>query len=76
MRIVQELAPDYIVLRSFEVDRNRNRNGGPFFETAPRRNPSFIARTATVLRVTAPFETLWGGGHDDRLFPRANMERQ
>jgi len=75
-RIVHELAPDYIVLRSFEVDRNRNRNGGPFFETA-RAESVFHRAYGDRLRVTAPFAALWGGGARLTVYARrANMERQ
>ena len=33
-RVTTELQPDYIVLRSYEVDENKHFNGGPLFDTA------------------------------------------
>jgi len=40
-RITTELRPDYIVLRSFEVDQNRHFNGGKLFEAAADRELFF-----------------------------------
>ncbi len=36
-RVLQRTGPDYIVLRSFEVDRNQAFHGGPLFQTREQR---------------------------------------
>jgi hypothetical protein len=37
-RVLQRTRPDYIVLRSFEVDRNQAFHGGPLFQTREQRS--------------------------------------
>jgi len=52
-RITAELEPDYIVLRSFEVDENRHFNGGKLFET-PADRDLFFRHYREAVRFTAP----------------------
>jgi len=56
-RIVTELRPDYIVLRSFEVDENRHFNGGKLFETDAHRG-AFFDRYREAARFVAPHPEL------------------
>lgn len=58
-RILEELRPDYVVLRSFEVDLNRHFHGGPLFETERDRG-AFATRYREVRRFAAPRLDLWG----------------
>lgn len=51
--IREELRPDYIVLRSFEVDTNRHFNGGPLFAT-PEKAARFHATYREAVRFAAP----------------------
>ncbi len=60
-RTFDAFRPDYIVLRSFEVDHNRHRDGGPLFESAAAES-SFHERYAEALRMRAPHPEIWGGG--------------
>jgi hypothetical protein len=46
--------PDYIVLRSFEIDTNRYFKGGPVFST-PEQAARFDATYREVARFTAPY---------------------
>ncbi|HUT73508.1 MAG TPA: hypothetical protein VM221_01585 [Armatimonadota bacterium] len=55
--ITAELRPDYIVLRSFEVDRNHHFNGGKLFET-PADRARFSQRYREVRRFVAPHPEL------------------
>jgi len=56
-RIITELKPDYIVLRSFEVDQNRHFNGGKLFET-PQDRDLFFRHYREARRFTAPHPEL------------------
>ena len=56
-RIVTELHPDYIVLRSFEVDENRHFNGGALFDTDAHR-AAFFDRYREAARFVAPHPEL------------------
>ena len=58
-RILVELQPDYLVLRSFEVDRNVHFHGGPLFETN-RTAAWFRAHYEEVERFEAPLVDVWG----------------
>jgi hypothetical protein len=58
-RILTQLQPDYIVLRSFEVDRNRDFHGGPLFETAGQR-AAFDSRYREAHRFSAAVPEAWG----------------
>lgn len=56
---VSMLAPDYLVLRSFEVDENRHFHGGPLFETEEQRD--YFTRTyREYQRFAAPYPERWG----------------
>jgi hypothetical protein len=68
-RLFEEMRPDFIVFRSFEVDQNRNRDGGPLFETAASES-TFKQRYAEVLRVHAPYAERWGEGSDLTVYAR------
>ncbi|MBI3245442.1 MAG: hypothetical protein HYZ50_02910 [Deltaproteobacteria bacterium] len=58
-KIVSTLAPDYLVLRSFEVDENRHFHGGQLFETEEQRD--FFTRTyRECQRFAAPYPERWG----------------
>jgi len=56
-RITRELKPDYIVLRSFEVDENRHFNGGRLFETEGDREV-FFGNYREAGRYSAPHPEL------------------
>jgi hypothetical protein len=58
--VFRELHPDFVVLRSFEVDENRARVGGPMFESPDERS-LFEASYVEVKRFTAPHAEIWGG---------------
>lgn len=51
--VVEQLVPDYVVLRSFEVDCNRHFYGGPLFET-PAQQRSFESRYRELRRFSSP----------------------
>ena len=68
-RILDELSPDYLVLRSFEVDANRHFHGGPLFET-PRQAIAFFSRYEEATRFTAPIPDLWGDTARLTIFKR------
>jgi len=57
--ILDELHPDYLVLRSYEVDRNRLFGGGPTFETQDQAD-RFFATYEEAARFEAPLPALWG----------------
>lgn len=57
--VLAELQPDYLVLRSFEVDENRHFHGGPLLAT-PEQAAFFHARYAEAARFEAPHPELWG----------------
>jgi hypothetical protein len=56
-RITTELKPDYILLRSFEVDQNRHFNGGKLFETGADRQ-FFFGHYREAKRFVAPHPEL------------------
>jgi hypothetical protein len=57
-RILTELKPDYLVLRSFEVDKNRHFHGGRLFVTAGDRD-RFFRNYREIARFVAPHPKLW-----------------
>jgi hypothetical protein len=57
--VLDRLQPDYLVLRSFEVDRNLLFQGGQAFETSAQAD-TFAARYHEVARFQAPVPALWG----------------
>jgi hypothetical protein len=58
-KILSRLRPDYLVLRRFEVEENRNFFGGPLFEK-PEHRASFLARYREVKSFDPPFREVWG----------------
>jgi hypothetical protein len=56
-RIARELKPDFIVLRSFEVDENRHFKGGKLFDT-PADRDWFFRHYREVKRFDAPYPRL------------------
>jgi len=59
-RVLNTYQPDVVVLRTFEVDSNRHRNGGPLFETTQAR-ADFLSSYARALQVEAPHRDIWQG---------------
>jgi hypothetical protein len=60
-RVLSQLRPDYVVLRSFEVDENRSRDGGPLFDNDERRD-FFLSNYDEAQRFSAPHKEIWGRG--------------
>jgi len=58
-RIVSQRRPDFLVLRSFEVDQNLHFHGGPLFATV-ERIAWFAGQYKEVKRFEAPLPDLWG----------------
>lgn len=56
--ILSKLDPDYLVLRSFEVDENRYYHGGKLFETEAQRR-YFEEKYQECKRFTAPYPGRW-----------------
>ena len=59
-RIIRELKPDYIVLRTLEVERNIHFHGGQLFETEEQRT-CFARCYRPVKQFSAPVPSLWRG---------------
>ena len=58
-RVLRELGPDFVVLRSFEVDLNDHYEGGPLFES--REQAAFFhGHFDEARRFTAPLPQVWG----------------
>lgn len=57
-RIVSEFAPDYIVLRTIEVNNNQHFYGGPLFESADAA-AAFHAAYHPVAEYRAPYPEIW-----------------
>ncbi len=57
--ILRTLEPDYLVLRSFEVDRNMHFHGGPLFENREQR-AFFMDHYGEIKRFIAPYPEVWG----------------
>ena len=68
-RILQEMEPDYLVLRSFEVDENRHYHGGRLFATSDQR-AYFETHYEEVRRFRAPYPAVWGGQGALTIFRR------
>jgi hypothetical protein len=66
-RVIEEMSPDYLVLRSFEVDEGTARDGSPTFETAQQR-AEFFSRYEEIRRYSAPYPALWGNNAHLTLF--------
>lgn len=58
-KIVRDLRPDYMVLRSYEVDRNICFRGGRLFDTEEQRR-YFMSHYREAKRFSAPLPMLWG----------------
>ncbi|MGH2569739.1 MAG: hypothetical protein ACRDGR_00850, partial [bacterium] len=72
--VVRELAPDLIVLRSFEVDANRAWHGGPLFES--REAPAdFAARYRERERFAPPEAAFWGPAGSLTVFEATGARR-
>lgn len=63
-RILSELNPDYIVLRSFEVEKNESHIGGRLFDN-PAQKEYFLSHYKELKRFSAPYPEVWG--------PRAHL---
>ena len=62
-RVLSQLQPDYIVLRSYEYDDNRHFHGGRLFETEEQRS-DFVQWYEEAARFDAPLPELWNSlGH-------------
>jgi hypothetical protein len=57
--VLVRLRPDYLVLRSFEVDTNEHYHGGPLFETEEQRL-TFERLYEEAARFAAPYPEIWG----------------
>jgi len=68
-RVLRDLAPDYIVLRTLEVEKNRHLHGGPLFET-PQHAAYFKGRYREVKRFVAPLPEIWGETASLTIFER------
>jgi len=66
-RVIEEMSPDYLVLRSFEVDGGIARDGAPTFATAKQR-ADFFSRYEEIQRYSAPYPGLWGNNAHLTLF--------
>lgn len=58
-RVLSELRPDAVVLRSYEVERNRHFHGGKLFET-PEARQEFDRHYRVAARFEGPHPELWG----------------
>jgi hypothetical protein len=66
-RVLEEMSPDYLVLRSFEVDEGTARGGGRTFETSKQR-ADFFLQYEEIRRYAAPYPELWGNNAHLTLF--------
>lgn len=57
-KLISQIHPDYLVLRSFEADRNLHFHGGPLFENAQQKR-YFQLHYREVKRFVAPHPKLW-----------------
>ena len=70
-RMLQEMEPDYLVLRSFEVDRNVHYHGGRLFET-DQHIAYFASRYEEARRFAAPLPEVWGPTSYLTVYRRTN----
>jgi hypothetical protein len=68
-RVIEEMNPDYLVLRSFEVDGGTARGGGPMFENDEQR-AEFFSHYREIRRYTAPYPDLWGSNASLTLYEK------
>ncbi len=71
-RILHDLRPDYLVLRSFEVDSNVHYHGGRLFETEGHV-AYFSGHYEEVKRFQAPLTRLWGNTSYLTVFRRTRQ---
>ncbi len=64
-RILRDLRPDYLVLRSLEADRNVHYHGGKLFDTAEHM-AYFAGHYREAARFQAPIERVWGADGSPR----------
>ncbi len=72
-RVISMLKPDYIVLRSFEVEENRYFHGGRLFETEEQRE-YFWRNYIESRRFTAPYP-IWGDNGFLTIYDRNTEDR-
>ena len=73
-KILGEFTPDYVVLRTIEVDNNQHFYGGPLFAT-PEAAAAFRSSYRPVATYKAPYPELWHTGSSvtiDRKSTRLN----
>jgi hypothetical protein len=58
-RVLKDLKPDYLVLRSYEVDTNAHYHGGALFDTNEHRD-FFWGHYREIRRFIAPLPDFWG----------------
>ena len=69
-KVVTQLRPDYIVLRSSEIEKNRHFHGGPLFENDQQKR-LFFGCYREVKRFRAPYPEVWGDFAERSIFERA-----
>jgi len=69
-RILKELKPDYVVLRTPEVESNRHFHGGPLFETSEHA-AFFESRYREAATFKAPIPEIWGDTASITVYARA-----
>lgn len=58
-RVLRDLKPDYLLLRTFEVSTNRHYHGGKLFESTEQMD-YFTRHYVEAQRFAAPLERVWG----------------
>ena len=72
-RLLLVLRPDYLVLRSFEVDENHHFHGGPLFANGAER-AYFDENYREARRFHAPHAAEWGTEADLTVYSRATPQ--
>lgn len=70
-RVLATLQPDYLVLRSFEVDQNQHFHGGPLFAGGQQR-AYFRDHYAEAARFLAPYPAVWGNQASVTVYRRTS----
>lgn len=68
-KILREFTPDYIVLRTIEVENNEHFHGGVLFET-PEAAAEFRSTYRPVATYTAPYPEIWLIGSSVTVYSR------
>lgn len=68
-KILGEFTPDYVVLRTIEVDNNQHFYGGPLFAT-PEAAAAFRSSYRPVATYKAPYPELWHTGSSVTIYSR------